>query len=839
MKKEFIGQRISTSGDFGFWDIAQVGGKGFSLSKLYEGGFNVPKSFCINTSVYQHYLNQDVTFTLLLNQFIANKLKQNELEEILKEKFLSIIFSVEFGDEILNEVSKLGDVNSDYFAVRSSATTEDLAEMSFAGQHDTFLNVQGIENIIQSIKKCWLSLWSSRAITYREQKKIKHSMAQMAVVIQRMIPAEKSGVTFSINPINGNTSQIVTNVVIGEGEKLVSGMETPCEYILSKSTHKILSSKIDNQQHTNLNSDELNLIVQTTKKIENYFGLPQDIEWSFAHSQLFILQSRPITTYPIVLDTERFTGNWTRIGFEDWLRKPMSPLFETLVIPILNNTADNFISDKINICRKTPTWTSIDGFFYTRISSKITFKTITVPYLFIKLVKNIYKEWNDDFVPQHETKIKELAQQDLKTATEIKAHLYKVIDANGLAWAYIILTGICAKLSEKVFSVLFNIFASSKYNLTYSNILSGYFNKSIEADEALWQLAIKVKKDKKLLDYILLGNNNLEKMSQLNQEWENNLKHWINIYGHRLFELDFVSPSIKDNPSIALNIIRTYLQNTTSNASPRHKYLDSLQKAESSRDLFFNKICKNAILGSLLLKSFKIAENYAKIRENRPFYLHLGWHLMRKDILMLAKIAKDNNHLNKIDDIFFISKSKLEEILNLIESGNKLTNNELLSTTEIINNNKAQYEKRKKINTLPNIVSSNGILNFVIKLFSSKKHKKGINTHYGHSGSTGIVRGKICKIEDYEDFHKFKENQILLAPYTTPAWTPLLAIAGGVITQHGGALSHAAIVAREYQIPAILGVDNIFQLLNDGDEVEINGGQGLLTIIKKNETYAR
>lgn len=836
MKQGNTSQNISSIDNFGYWDISLVGGKAYSLSNLFRGGFNVPKAICINTIAYKTYLNRDNSLIILINQLLGGKQQNEEIGTQLKDKFLAINFDYDFTNEILNEIKRLGNIDTDYFAVRSSATTEDLIEASFAGQHDTFLNVQGKIELILAIKKCWLSLWSTRAIIYREQKGINHSNAQMGVVIQKMILADKSGVTFSINPINGNTNQILINVVTGEGEKLVSGFATPCEFIINKTSNNLISSKVKSNQNCKLNTTEIKLLTEISKNIEFYFATPQDIEWSISNNQIFILQSRPITEFKKILNIKGVRGSWTRIGFDDWLRKPMSPLFESLVIPELNNVADAFIASKIKLYRNKPTWNSIDGFFYTKISFKYTLKAFLIPYLFIKLIKNIHTEWSNEFVSQHERRIDKLIRQETKTISEIKEHLQEVINANADAWSYIILTGICAKLSEIFFSLLFKIFVPTKYSFSYTEVLSGYFNKSIEADEAIWQVALNAKVNKKLFDYILLEGNCFNEISKLDEAWLQELKIWINKYGSRLFELDFIFPSMQDEPEMVLDIVRNYLKSNTTR-SPYTIYYENYIKSKKIKFIFLNEICKKNIFGKLLLSAFNLAEKYATIRENRPFYLHYGWWLMRKDVIKIAKLAKDKKMLFNKNDIFFISKTQFEQILNSMETDNSLSVSELHLMSEIIHINKSIYEKRTKITTIPKTLSSNFIISRFLKFLSYGRKSKNNNIFSGYSGSSGISKGIICKIEGTSDFFKFKQDQILLALYTTPAWTPLFSMAGGIVTQHGGSLSHAAIVAREYQIPAVLGIDNIFQLLNDGDEVELNGNNGTLTLIQRNSVY--
>lgn len=274
-----------------------VGGKGTHLGSLKKAGFNVPDGFVITTDVYK-----DITKKSDLSKRIEEILSKLNIEntEELEEtsnKIQSLIASADLPNDIKKEIIKAYKKLGGLVAVRSSATAEDLKDASFAGQMATFLNVTE-HKLIESVKKCIASLFTARAIYYREQKRINHMKVSIAVVVQRMVKARKAGVAFSINPINNNEKEIVIEAASGLGEAVVGGATTPDNYVVSKEANKVKESRIIKSPV--MNDSEINHLTKMTKKIEAYYNFPQDIEWAIdSKNNVYILQARPITTLHI------------------------------------------------------------------------------------------------------------------------------------------------------------------------------------------------------------------------------------------------------------------------------------------------------------------------------------------------------------------------------------------------------------------------------------------------------------------------------------------------------------------------------------------------------------
>lgn len=313
-------------------DIPIVGGKGANLGELTIKGLDVPPGFCVTAGAYNYFIEKSNVGSQIKEKIEKLDVEDsNELQRVSKEvRDLIILQSVpqDLADEIKTVYQEFSDeinIENLEVAVRSSATAEDLPEASFAGQQDTYLHISGYEELLNHIRKCWASLWTARAIYYRENQGFDHFEVALSVVVQKMVNSEKAGVMFTANPINNNSNEIMINASWGLGEAVVSGSVTPDEYIVDKKSKEIIENHIAEkttmivkkdmgvgttevkvsdhlgQDHINkecLTNEETLTLTNYGLKIEEMYGSHQDIEWGFDKDtkKLYILQSRPITT---------------------------------------------------------------------------------------------------------------------------------------------------------------------------------------------------------------------------------------------------------------------------------------------------------------------------------------------------------------------------------------------------------------------------------------------------------------------------------------------------------------------------------------------------------------
>jgi len=312
-------------------DIPIVGGKGANLGEMTRAKIPVPPGFIVTASTYYEFLRRlkikDKISSLLKDLDTNNSKQLKQVASKSKQVIIDAIMPPDIVDAIKQAYIKLGD---SLVAVRSSATAEDLPEASFAGQQSTFLNVQGEDDVVDAVQKCWASLFEPRAIYYRHQHGFDHLKVGIAVPVQKMVASETSGVMFTVEPVTSDTGKIVIEAIYGLGEGLVSGEVTPDLYIIDKETLTIISKRISRQgqklmrnpeggnqnpniwqpvqptyqEQQKLPDDEIIQLAKLGKQIEDHYQFPQDIEWAKENNKIYMVQTRPVTTIKETAEAE-------------------------------------------------------------------------------------------------------------------------------------------------------------------------------------------------------------------------------------------------------------------------------------------------------------------------------------------------------------------------------------------------------------------------------------------------------------------------------------------------------------------------------------------------------
>ncbi len=316
-------------------DIPLVGGKGANLGELAKIGMPVPPAFIVTAQAYFYFLEKTRLSTKIrdyLSFLDSNDPDSlNQVSANIRKSILSSAIPPEISQKIMESYSRLGSfLRPSLVAVRSSATAEDLPTASFAGQQETFLNVKGEASVVDKVRRCWASLWLPRAIFYRKEQKFDHFKVGIAVPVQKMIQSEESGVIFTINPVNNEKNTIIIEAVYGLGETIVQGQIIPDHYEVDKNTRKILRKEISTQDKMltkeglenrmadvpkklralqKINDEQILKLAFLAKKIEDHYFFPQDIEWAIEKNNIYIVQTRPVTTIKAIDDKEESEEN--------------------------------------------------------------------------------------------------------------------------------------------------------------------------------------------------------------------------------------------------------------------------------------------------------------------------------------------------------------------------------------------------------------------------------------------------------------------------------------------------------------------------------------------------
>ena len=315
-------------------DIALVGGKGANLGEMANSGFPVPNGFALTVAAYDLFLQENNLIAEVSKILkVLNRDNPAELEQAAR-KIQGLIIRGKIPQEIISQTDSAyrrlsGAFKKAQVAVRSSATAEDLPDASFAGQQATFLNIKGEANLLIAVRECWASLFTARAIFYRVENKVAHDRVKISVIVQKMIQSEVSGVMFSIDPVTNEKDRIVIEAVWGLGEMIVQGSVIPDKYVVQKETFAILSKDVSDQSiqlikvgnetkeanvpkklidRQKISDEEIIKLAKMSDNLQKHYYFPQDSEWAKEKKELYLVQTRPVTT-----TKERSSGEIRRL----------------------------------------------------------------------------------------------------------------------------------------------------------------------------------------------------------------------------------------------------------------------------------------------------------------------------------------------------------------------------------------------------------------------------------------------------------------------------------------------------------------------------------------------
>jgi len=866
-------------------NTGEVGGKAFNFSRLKSYGFSVPDSLVITTDVYDNFIDENNLDTDIRD--ITNHINENNImESQAKEKIQQVqnkILSAELSDNLQRNIKKKlleSNLREKPLAIRSSANMEDSMQASFAGIHDSFLNVNGLQDIIISIKQCYASLWSTRAIAYRRKMKIADSDVKIAIVLMEMIDADISGVAFSCDPSTGREDQLLINANYGLGDAVVNGSVQPDSFwidsfYLTKERSEIgkkeqqsrvnknggvsLEKNDSDLIHACLDDDQLFELSTVVLRIFQTLGMGevhQDVEWSFAKGKLWILQTRPVTmkadyvceaiqnqpeiwsnanlrdVVPMVLPFS------VRFLFKRSLNFLMGSLYESIGYPIKPKLPFTRLSNgRVYFNLSLIQWLNYDAMSTLPAATNIytgghqpelelpdlkdaspSDKLRRAKYLlrYLRLTSR-YRKSAEQIFSEYENAAAEMRKQDLHNMSdnELLALMLKfdeMMDKFGPLFILIKSSASSIVFLKQVLDIKFpgqgqtlaNQLVSGSANITTANM--GY---ELEA------LAELVKKDSQVLEYFKTQPFDAEKWQQnipIDSAFYVAFNQFIQSYGHRgIYELDFRNVRWRENPAYLLNHIHKTLQNSRLTEIKNHQIENNTQaqlriKQKFSRIFWpvINYLLKQSIQGAELNEEAKSV--YVKLLE--PYRI-IGLEFGRRFL--------DRDKLESPEDIWQCTRNDIISICRNYWDGNKLK--------QIVEERKQLCTEQEKLPAPDLIVNEK--LEFVAQKFNADGAvMQGIGV------ACGKESGKANKITSPDEGLFLEPGEILVAPSTDPAWTPLFLNATAIVMETGGYLSHGSIVAREYGIPAVVNVAGVMSHVNSGDTLLVNGDEG--KIVRKN-----
>lgn len=813
-------------------DLDRAGGKGANLGELVRAGFPVPPGFVVTTAAYDRFVAHND-----LGQAIAQALAQPEPgASAIRAAFEAAAPPPEVERAVLAAYEGLG---PGPVAVRSSATAEDLPEAAFAGQQDTYLNVLSPQALLEAVRRCWASLWTDRAFAYRRRQGVDQRGVKLAVVIQRMVAAETAGVMFTANPVTGERDEVVIEANPGLGEAIVAGRVTPDHFVLRRGrlAWRIVGRQLGRREviirarpgggteevagpaagqaapAPAVADSALRRLAENGLAIQRHFGAPQDVEWAWAGGRLYILQARPITALPAPPPRANFAQRMLAANFGEMLPIRPYPLDLTTWIPALSSAVEPVLQIPGFAWRLGQMFTIDDEVVlaYSGDLPRPTWRTWLAPLTLLGLVLRYDpRRWQSD----------PLLAEGLARARALDA-----LQVSVLSWQDLLDTLSAAQ--QVPFLVAGEIrrryFPRAAFALVRLRLLlgllgqprqlgpliSGAANLTVEANQALERLSGQIRANPDLagtfaghapgdlwpaLDALPAGRAFLAE-----------LRAFLDRYGHRETVISTaLQPTWKDAPEVVLGILKGFAAHPPSPGGP--------PAWQAARDAVLrHPLLHLAPLRSAFLGLLAEARLVVQIREDTHYYATLAMPIIRRAAIELGRRLAQAGLLNAPADVFYLTRPELERI------GGRLPPPADLAA-ELRASVARRQQTRARLEQVPLVDP---------RLFPTSA-PRGSELLRGQPGSPGMAEGPARIIRDGADFDRLLAGDVLVAPYTNPAWTPLFQRAVAVVVDSGTVLSHAAIVAREYGLPAVMSTITGTRTLRDGERIRVDGSQGVV-----------
>ncbi len=919
--------------------LERIGGKGRSLARMTCARFNVPGGFLVTADAYRTFIAENNLLSTIVDRAQPTLKEGYPVFDTCAEQISALILSAPMSGTIVEQIkaaySGLEDASLPV-AVRSSANAEDLPDFSFAGQQETYLNVRGEDAVVRAVQKCWASLWTAQAISYRHNNGIAQDKVAMAVVVQTMVPSEVSGILFTANPTSGERSEIIINASYGLGEAVVSGQVTPDTYIVQRPDLSVKESVLgpkeqkivyDGEQgiriedvsenerhHSSLSDTMIKELCKTAIEIEGlYNGLPQDIEWAFCDGKLHLLQSRPITNLPVQpIDVE-----WaptlpakcvSRRQIAENMPDPISPLFEDLyltqgleaprekslmvgggamfvtlngyayqrfdwpaihsnlearrernkdpqavseqdieaaeyaafkgdLLKLKDSLADAAAGD-VDLLRNDMTETDrvvfdqwygeqTDANINSRISMPESENPTYVAFSNTKQNDAQLKYWYEKTLPRLENVADKWLKLDVASASdeELFDGICELAIEEGRYWSddSSHTFGVAKSTDDQLQCFLQETLPD--HNFISGQFLTGIESKTMQSNADLFKIAEMLRSDKNLMytvlvvpsAYLLQALKDHEKGADVVAAIEQYLKQ----YGHQGYSMDFIEPTQIEDPSALFASLKGMVRDR--NYHPKNQG----KKTAEIRAAKYEEVSQ--LLSGIEYWQFRfrlwLARKYNFIREEVAFRFGYTWSILRPMAYELNRRLMEAEILADKNDIFFLTSAEIKRAIEAKASNQKPDNFRELAAQR--NQLREARKRHHPPGTLPAEVASIGAVSFKE---TQIKNDESSNIMQGFAVSSGVVTAKASVILGPSEFDKMVPGGILVSPLTTPAWTQLFANCAGLVTDVGSILAHGSIVAREYGIPAVLGVGNGTKRIRHGQTITINGDLGTVFI---------
>ncbi|AFE09958.1 phosphoenolpyruvate synthase [Corallococcus coralloides DSM 2259] len=856
--------------------VALVGGKGAHLGELSRiDGIRVPAGFCVTTDAFLRLMAEAPSINEQLRQL--SRLKPDDREQLralsaeLRRTLEGTAIPDDVAEAITHALARLGEHAA--YAVRSSATAEDLPTASFAGQQDTYLNVVGTAAILQHVSRCWASLFTERAVIYRLRNGFDHRKVRMAVVVQQMVFPQAAGILFTADPITSHRKVTSVEASFGLGEALVSGLVNADSYkvrdgeVISKAIgtkqraiHALPAGGTqeqaiapERQRQPALTDAQVVRLAQLGRQIEAHFGRPQDIEWCFVDDAFFFVQSRPITTlFPIPEASDRENHVYVSVGHQQMMTDAMKPLglslFQlTALRPMLEAGGRLFVDITQLLASPSGRAVLVDGLGKSDPLIRDALQTLMGRGDFIRPLPDASPgrppaggapapiETDpaivDELIGRSQASIAAL-KRDIQTKSGPALFDFILTDIQELKRLLfeprshqVIMAGMEATwwLNDQLQAWLGEKNAADTLTQSVPN------NVTSEMGLALLEVADVIRPHPEVVAFLRQVEDDgfLDPLDTLpgGREARDAIRAYLDKYGMRCVgEIDITKPRWSERPTTLVPILLGNIQNFEPGAGARRFEQGRQEAWKKEQELL-------ARLRALPDGEGKAAETKRMIDRVRTFmgyreYPKYGivsrYSVYKQALLEEAARLVQAHVLRDKEDIFYLTLQELHDVVRTHQVDDLL-----------IRQRKDAFRSYQAL-TPPRVLTSEG----EVIAGAYRRDDLPAGALVGLAVSAGTIEGRARVILDMSEA-RLEAGDILVTAFTDPSWTPLFVSIKGLVTEVGGLMTHGAVIAREYGLPAVVGVEQATRLIRDGQRIRVHGTDGYVELLSQPDEALR
>ena len=870
-------------------DESAVGAKAIGLARMGRIGLSIPAGFCVTAAAYHEHLKcNDIVPMLAADTAKLIDAAPEKRRDILAGIRQTII-AAPMAEEIVEEIrSNYATLKAHRVAVRSSATAEDLPSHSFAGLYDTYLGVTGIDDCIKAIQKCWASLWTERAYSYREKNGFDHLEAKMAVIVQSLVPADASGVLFTADPVTGRTDRVIVEATFGLGDLLVCGKVTGDRFVIHKKNIRILSRTIvekkikcilddrgaiieqavhsEQSRKPSINDEVAHKLAKLAKKAEIRFGVPQDMEWALDGTKIFFLQSRPITTLG---RTQLPRDRWI---WSNFLAQEVMP---DVVTPVTKSLIDNVAADMFDpvfdiLCidrRGTPLYDYFAGRAYFNASfwgavvryipglKRYDFARFTGSNPALAKIVEILKNAREDDLPEIKVsrtrfilKLPILIAgilsctpkkgQIILAETKARNQKWQHLDVAGLSTEQIVgccaevITAFCDMLgyAPYLFATMISYFGLELVcarwfsDITYTGRLLAGVGDMDDAQAAIDLWQLAAKAHQ---------TPEVEQVILSEHSWQSAREKFITIKGSDCFLKSWDEFMARHGHHCRGEIEvynRRWFETSDYILKLVRSYLADIDRTDPLQN-YRDQTQRRRQLEEQCRRQLRnpvkrMLFNHLLVRSQASAVLREN--IKSEVIKLVAGMRKLLVELSrKLHAGGVLAGSDDIFFLTFEEIGLMVGGRAEFDVRNVIAARRAEYDKWNLV-TPPDVI----VGRFDPDNYVPEQVEANVDVLRGLAVSPGVATGKAKVILRTDSNTPLEAGEILVAPFTDPGWTPYFLLAAGIVMDQGSILSHGSILAREYGIPAVVNAGNATKIIRTGQTIQVDANQGIVKILR-------